>query len=399
MKSRYKAILASTLIVLGFAILFNTYGYNATWELWNIPTMSPHFADLRTITHGAESFAQGFDPMIENPADPWNRTLNYPRVWQTLYLLGINQAHTTSLGLMIIFSFLIGVCLVLPRAPNITITLVFSAVLSPAILLGIERANIDLLMFFLASLSILAIQRSYLFSTLAILTGFILKLFPLFGWAVLLRMGKSKFFISTIIALICVSAYTLATFSDILLIRRQTPTNIGLSYGMDVFWMALSDINATIGVYAKVVSHLTVLLIFAFAFSPLFRNDTIPEEQNDTLYLDAFRLGSAIYVGTFLLGNNWDYRLMFLIFTLPQLILWIKRSVSISIYSLLMISVILISLWHLIIDSVLRYLPYGNYLSFVLDEMANWITFIGLVYLLIWSLPIWAKHIIHKPKA
>ena len=361
--------------------------------------MSPHFADLRTITHGAESFAQGFDPMIENPADPWSRTLNYPRVWQTLYLLGINQAHTTSLGLMIIFSFLIGVCLVLPRAPNITITLVFSAVLSPAILLGIERANIDLLMFFLASLSILAIQRSYVFSSLAILTGFTLKLFPLFGWAVLLRMGKSKFFISTLIALICVITYMWATFSDILLIRRETPTSIGLSYGMNVFWMALSDINATIGVYAKVVSHLTVLLIFAFAFSPLFRNDTIPEEQNDTLYLDAFRLGSAIYVGTFLLGNNWDYRLMFLIFTLPQLILWTKRSVSISIYSLLTISVILFSLWHLIIDSVLRYLPYGNYLSFALDEIANWITFTGLVYLLIWSLPIWAKHIIHKPKA
>ncbi len=83
--------------------------------------------------------------MVENPGDPWQRRLNYPRIWHTLYSLGINKSHTTFMGLTIIFSFLVGVCLIIPNVDNRTLVLVFAAVLSPSTLLGVERANIDLL--------------------------------------------------------------------------------------------------------------------------------------------------------------------------------------------------------------------------------------------------------------
>ncbi|MDR3088351.1 MAG: hypothetical protein LBU39_00845 [Desulfobulbaceae bacterium] len=66
-KSSTKAIGISAILVLLFCVLFHFYGYNNTWKLWNIPVMSPHFMDMRAILHGAESVAQGFDPMIQNP--------------------------------------------------------------------------------------------------------------------------------------------------------------------------------------------------------------------------------------------------------------------------------------------------------------------------------------------
>ena len=391
MKARYKAILACGLVTLLFALLFSAYGYNATWRLWNIPTMSPHFADLRVITHGAESYSKGFDPMIKNPGDPWQRRLNYPRVWQILYSLGINQTHTTFLGLVIIFSFLCGVCLILPYAGNMTVFLVFAAVLSPASLLGVERANIDLLIFFLASLSVLAAQRSYLLSGLAVSAGFILKLFPIFGWTVLLKAGKSRFMLYTLILLIFVSFYTVATFSDMLLIKEGTPKSASLSYGLNVFWMSVGNVNATLGLCAKVLSCLSVLLIFVFAFSALWRNDCLREDQNGTVSLDAFRVGSAIYIGTFLIGNNWDYRLMFLIFTIPQLVFWTKRAATVSNISKPTAAAIFVSLWYLVIGRLLRHLPYGNHISFILDEMSHWVALSGLAYLLFWSMPAWVK--------
>lgn len=130
-------------------LLFLLLGYEHTWRLWNIPVMSPPFADLRVITHGADSVARGLDPLISNPGDPWGRPLNYPRIWQSLYSVGVNKSHTVLLGLGIILSFLAGVVMILPNASNMTASLVFCALASPAVLLGIERANIDLFIFLL----------------------------------------------------------------------------------------------------------------------------------------------------------------------------------------------------------------------------------------------------------
>ena len=354
--------------------------------------MSPHFADLRTITHGAESYAKGFDPMIDNPEEPWQRKLNYPRIWQGLYSIGINHTHTTYMGIGIIFSFLIGVCLFLPNASNTIMAVVFVALISPATLLGVERCNIDLLMFFLVSVAVVGGRRSNIISSLAIFISFTLKLFPIFAWILLLRAGKSRFLLYTLVMLAFVGLYTFATYSDILWIRQVTPKSIYMSYGMNAFWMGLSIYNETLGAYMHVLSYLLILLIFVLAFSAFFRNDHMPGQKNEIVYFNAFRAGSAIYVGTFLLGNNWDYRLVFLMFTIPQLILWTKHSTtSVSSISKVTISAILISLWHLEISRALLYLPYGFHIDFILDEMFNWIAFSGLVYLLIWSLPTWAK--------
>ncbi|MCC6491145.1 MAG: hypothetical protein IT364_26895, partial [Candidatus Hydrogenedentes bacterium] len=69
---RGKSLLAAG-IVCGatvMALLFSCLGYANTWRLWNIPVNVPYFADLRVITHGMESYALGYDPLIQNPQDP-----------------------------------------------------------------------------------------------------------------------------------------------------------------------------------------------------------------------------------------------------------------------------------------------------------------------------------------
>jgi hypothetical protein len=78
-------LVAIVLCVAILGMLFLAFGYESTWRLWNIPTAAPYFADLRTITGGAESHELGYDPLLNNPRDPWERTMNYPRIWQCLF--------------------------------------------------------------------------------------------------------------------------------------------------------------------------------------------------------------------------------------------------------------------------------------------------------------------------
>ena len=157
--------------------------------------MSPAFADLRVITHAADSVRSGLDPLISNPADPWGRLLNYPRIWQSLCVLSVNKSHALLLGLGIIFSFLAGVVMILPHASNMSILLVVAALASPAFLLGVERANIDLLIFFLLATTIVLARKSVAFSEAVLLLATILKLFPAFGFALFLRLCKRRFLI------------------------------------------------------------------------------------------------------------------------------------------------------------------------------------------------------------
>jgi len=391
MKARYKVIGASLSAVLFMVILLAVRGYDATWDMWNVVSMTPHFSDLRVITHGAESHALGLDPMREDPADPWQRKLNYPRVWQLLYSLGINQSHTTALGLLIVGSFLIGVCLVLPNAANLTLFLVFAAVLSPATLLGVERANIDLLMFFLVSLSVLAGQWSAIAATLILLAGCALKFFPVLGWAAMVKTGRSSFVKLGAIVLCLVGIYLLASRRDLALIDEATPRSTFLSYGFNVYWMALREAYPSQAAVLKPLSYVCAPLIFVMALSALFRPAGPPEPPGAPLALDAFRAGSAIYVGTFLMGNNWDYRLVFLILTLPQLVLWSRSRGRLALVAKVVIGLVLLSFWHMLIVKWLRPLANGYLIGLTIDEVANWAAFAGLAWLLFWSAPDWVS--------
>lgn len=189
-----KALLTVLGAVIVIFLMFAVFGYSRAWRVWNIPVMSLSFADLRVITHGADSAAQGLDPLVSNPGDPWGRPLNYPRIWQSLYSVGINKSHTIGLGVGFILMFLTGVVMILPNASNMTISLIASALLSPAVLLAVERANIDLFIFFLVSLSVILARKSFFLPSGVIVFATALKLYPVFAISLLLKAGKKNFY-------------------------------------------------------------------------------------------------------------------------------------------------------------------------------------------------------------
>lgn len=279
------------------------------------------------------------------------------------------------------------------KIDNITLWLLVAALFSPAVMLGIERGNTDLTIFFIVSLALSFTTPSLVPRLSCFLFASVLKLYPFFGLIYFLRERKRKFWIILSVAAIAFGCYLIYSSDDLKQISIATPRNALLSYGTNVFWMGLihntvfnieMSEHEIIAVRALSYALVFVIAVAAFLFS--FRT----YEANDFSqgeFIDAFRTGAGIYLGTFMLGNNYDYRLMFLIFTIPQLVSWSrKKSIQYPYAPALTLSCIVLSMWSLEIKRIL-----GVQIAFVFSEIFNWMVFAGLFYLLLASLPEWFR--------
>ena len=395
-KSRRKIVLAVVLsvsIFLLFSKVFASYGGSSCiFRFFAVPVMEPCFADLRTITGGAESKKLGFDPMVKNPGDPWNRVMNYPRIWQTLYFFGIDERDTVPMGILFIILFLCGVCLVLPNAPNLTIFAIILSLLSPSVLLGIERGNTDLLMLFLVALAVFLINKSkYSLSAFIVLLAGLLKLFPIFAAFMFFKTNKKTFLQYSIIICTVFVLYLLITFSDLVLISNGTLKMTSLSYGKDILWMKVAETSPNYSIFLKYFSYIVLVLCGIGGLFLIFGKsigEKLPEIKfEESISMDAFRAGSAIYIGTFLLGANFIYRLMFLILLVPQLVIWLKSfSGKMKNLSVLTLLSLFWMLYAPMIAKIFRHLPSKfvrlyilPFLPFV-DEIFAWILFVSLLF-------------------
>ena len=388
MSSRNFIVIFSGLFLL-FSFSIFTFGSDTVLHaLWNTPTMHPIFADIRTITGVNETISLGLDPLVSNPGDPWNRSMNYPRIWQYIAeAFHFNQEATIYFGIINISLYALGFMMFVSRIKlsNISAIFLLLGFYSPASLLAIERGNIDMVMFFLVSLAIFFITRPIIFSGI-ILLATVLKIFPVFSLAGLLRESKNLFF-RLILSLIAIFiGYVFLTIDDIVLINSATPQSGSLSYGLNVIPImlehrGLSNLKTLIqmGSYIYVVTLIVTILYYIRKIEFVRIINTLNIE-----YIDAFRVGSAIYLMTFLISTNWDYRLIFLIFTMPQLILWSKSKVVIVKNSaLLAIASILIAMWYL--DIRLLHGP----VIYVIEEISNWVLFSSFLFLFIITMPTW----------
>ena len=367
------------------------FGYQNIWKMWNIPVMSPHFADLRVITGGAESYALGDDPLYHNPRDPWGRQMNYPRIWHGLFALGINQDHTTILGIGFIGLFFIGVFSFSREIPPMTAVILSVVTFSPAVLLGIERGNSDLIIFFLLAMAVTAGRRSGIIGIFFILSAAILKLFPAFGLSYILRETRRKILMLGALSAFLMGGYLICTLDDLKQIRAVTPQGVVPSYGFNVLGMGLHKwlmachfpIATNEIVLLQYIPYALIAILFlGFLFLIFKKYDLHKHEASPDV--DAFRIGASIYIGSFMMGSNWDYRLMFLIFTVPQLVWWIRdRGTRKSYVPAVTLTGIIFSCW------AMRLGLQSYFVGFCLKNGSDWIIFAGLLYLFLTSLPEW----------
>jgi hypothetical protein len=398
-KGKSLLIAGIVLIWVALLVLFQSYGYNETWELWNVPTLDPVFRDFQLIPGSAESFRNGFEPSTENPYDVGQRIFNYPAFWRLFFYTNITAGDTVWIVALLLVLYFVSAILFPQKLTISGAILMLLVVFSPASMLLYERGNADLFVFFICAMIVLTTDYSATLTAGLIVLGAVVKMFPLFGITVLLKESKQVFWKLVIVSILFMVVYGLLTFQSQSAAWNTTMRGDGLSYGSFVFFTRLGEYvqelipgSLSDGMW-QVVFEVLALALILFAAIPAVRGSDLLGASNER-NLAAFRMGAAIYVGTFLLGNNWDYRLAFLVFVIPQLSEWVfQNNQKWRLVAIATLVSIMLSCWNLLVRIDLAFIPLKDSMNrnFVFDEFINWLLVPGFTYLLVASFPVWLK--------
>ena len=288
-------------IISLFLISIFFYGWSKSWNFLKIPAMDPIFADMRVVQGALKTELLGLNPYITNPGDPWDRIINYPSIWLDIAkILNLENENFFLIFNLFIVSIFLSICLLLLLKTKSY--LLFFVIFSSSSLLGIERGNNDLLIFSIIYFStfLLPIYSLFLLSLAAFL-----KIYPLA--LVLTLLNYKKILFSFVIVGILIFYYH---YEDLIYLITNTPKSAGLSYGSSTISKALLKFGFNVNEY--IITCVLIILIFLFYL--MFKNKIkINVDKINYRVITSFLYGGLIYVGTFLIGKNFDYRLIFLI--------------------------------------------------------------------------------------
>jgi hypothetical protein len=364
------------------------------WRYLGVLHISGPFEDMRVITSGWECTRKGFDVLVENPCDPFRRELNYPRIWTAPSPLGLGQESTVALSIAAWILFYGAVFLLVGRLTRGEAVVYAAILLSPSVMLGVASGNNDLLVFAVLVLGIITLRaRRVLLRSVSyglFLLAAVLKLYPVFAFAALIRQDRRAAAAALAVTFVPFAVYVAVTADDLRLISKATPRPTLIAYGSGVFLDGLGKRLG--GTFEADVVHqqpgrailFTLFIVAALAASIWFAGRLRPSSGQDTVVgltreMDAFCVGAAIYLGTFVVvGYNWDYRLLFLLLTVPQLLVWVRGSGPLATAAALALLGVAGTVW-------VSRLPF----IFPLDDLLNWLLCIYFAAALSLTLPSW----------
>lgn len=331
-----RLVLAAVIVVyLGAVALARTAFGVDLWRVGGVPSWAYPFLDTQNLTSAAECARAGYDVLLDNPCDPLDRPLNYPRVWLVLAPLGVTQSWTPVLGVAIGLVFAASVWALLGRLTLRQGLLVALAVCSPSVMYGVERGQVDLLVFSLLVAAVVVWRAGPIppwLAPVAVLAAAIAKLFPAAGLGAFLLLGGRRAAWTAVGAMAVFGVYVAVTLDDVVAIAQAYPQGDPVSFGARIL---VSDLAARLGpagwaelapltrqaLSAAPLSVAGLAGWLAWRRSALLQAVTSPAGTADWRRL-AFHLGALVYVGAFATANSADYRLVVLLACLPQLLAW-----------------------------------------------------------------------------
>jgi len=303
------------------------------WEILGVPALPVPFHDLNDIAIGIERFRASEHPWSEASIVYSTQAYNYTKWWLCASYLGLDLKTVYVFGVSIGISFFACALFVLGRLTLIEGGIAGLVLISPNVMTAIERANADLIVFILMTLA-LALRRSVPLFVAIITVAAFLKFYPLAALLALVALSwrKTLFWLLVAIALVTID---LATSLGELHQIAANVTRVGwFSYGsttmMEGYWVTtLPGSPVTYNQIFIVGSFLFLMVVGASIWKrPHVKVNILWERE-----LWSFRIGAALFVGTFALGSNLDHRTVILVFDLPLLFLLRKESGSIALWA------------------------------------------------------------------
>jgi hypothetical protein len=373
------------------------------WSRLGVPALEPTFADTRAYTSGWECTRDGIDVFAANPCDPWGRALVPPRLPESLAFLGLGESSTVPLALAAIALFALSVLVVAGPISRVDAVVYAAIVFSPSLLLGVERGNTDLIIFSLLTLVLVTVRHPSAWmravSYAALVLAAMVKLYPLFAGIVLLRQGLRRAVVGGAAVLVPFGVYMLATLDDLRLVvenmKRATLLSYGAGIGGDGLESAfgLGSGAAT----AVVVAGVIAMVVAAFWLAVRIGGPAPePNDKREARALDAFWMGTGVYLGTFLVGHNFDYKLVALVLTVPQLLRWARSPQPAMPHAGWALLALVATLW---LSASVPVVPglsdawIDAQSRFPFDELLNWFLFVYLTTALFVTAPPWLRRL------
>ena len=314
--------------VIAISIISLSYYENhwlAFWTFLNVPSQLPPFSDLDSINRALLSLNQGFNPYLENPNDISQTKYMYPKIWLYIFdILNLKNAINFKIFCFVTiflysYSILNFSSVFKMKYLKIIIILFF---LSTSNFILLERLNIEIIIFII---SWLLLSTTNLFKELIMFTLIVLlKIFPIFSILAFIN-DKKKFltvFLSTVLII-------LIFYKDISLMRsNMIEYALIVAYGIGSMAKALYYYSVHLDYFINDSNYFifrNILILLGICFSLIIfltKFELGKKYKYDQMDLDEKSLlfGGGIYIGTYITSANIDYRLIFLLFTIPYVL-------------------------------------------------------------------------------
>jgi hypothetical protein len=337
-----RSIGAGTVVGLGLVgaavaliALCQVVGWDPTWRAFGVTPLHPPFFDMHVINDYAACAGKGVDPYAFHACNVDN--FNIPPTWLWLGFLGVDGSDSFWLSGAVTAAAMVIMMLLHQGRSWYHGVVALAAMLSPSVMMAVERGNLDLLILALVGSAALIYQEKKVgraCGAIALLgLGIALKLFPMFCISLAARFSKQTFIFTCALATLSV-IYLDSAIKYVFLIHRNVPTTFILSYGYKAIFLGVDHILSEAGLspigladtWLPASTAAVVLICAAIVAVIIFRKRGEFCSVDGSAAGTAFLFGAGIYCGTYLLGTNFIYRLMFLLLCVPQLQDWQIRS-------------------------------------------------------------------------
>ena len=345
---------AITSIILWWLITSGDWKMFGIWTEPSVFGWTTGFADLAYITATADCMANGTDILM---CDPYGRPFTpytiIPSSVLEVFGLGLQSTGPLGVALAAIWVLLVGTLSVLVAtrwrqvgtSGAIGLTAALAAItvmaISPAVLLGVERGTVDILIAALATAGLLVFARPSsgpaikTVAAIALFAASILKYFAVGVFAVFLAPKRWSWIAATAGAATVV--FLVWNFDDLLIAQGTARSNIlsttRVMYSSTsgiVTWLVEDpfafnppegqELNTTA---LKVIGALIFLALIIIFTAIIRRAAAVSTISDASWYLIVG--GTFILAVPYLLGESNDYRLLFLLMPLAGMLTWIGQ--------------------------------------------------------------------------
>ncbi len=339
--ARQRARLVVAAALAGYFIVLVALGGHDRWGRLGVPAASLPFEDLHNVIGAWICHREGIAVLPVNPCDPYQRPADFPRIWLLLSSLGIGQGQAVALGVGLAVVFFVAAVLVVPTGAGVGTALAYVlAVCSPAVMLGVERGNPDLILFPLVLAAVVVttrtLGRQVVTGALLVLVS-ILKFYPVLSAGFLLRRATRGSLAVLAVVAVAFLVYVAATYHQIHEILSSIPQSNLLTYGVrratQWFSAAAVELTGSFGWYRPwdiVLAVVGIALGWLASRRLRLRLAAPPSDRAEQRDLDLFWAGACIYVGSYAIFMSQDYRLIFLLLTVPQIVRWARARITLA---------------------------------------------------------------------